>query len=109
MPTPITTAVILQRMRRALTLMLPLAVLLSGCGTSVIKASGAEQSIIDVVSNKTGIKPSHVTCPSGEDAKAGNTFDCHFTGPGGRKYTAHMRITKIQGDAVNFYITTSVG
>jgi hypothetical protein len=96
-------------MRRLIATILPLAVLLAACGTDTIKASGAEQSIIDVVSSKTGIKPQNVKCPAGVAAKVKATFDCHFTGPGGTKYTAHMLITKISGNSVDFYITTSVG
>jgi hypothetical protein len=45
-----------------------------------------------------------VRCPSGVEAKAGGTFECHFTGPVGRAYTAFMRITKIQGERVIFYV-----
>jgi hypothetical protein len=60
------------------------------------------------VSSKTGIKPQNVTCPSGVAAKVGTSFNCHFTVPGGTKYTAHMLIQKVNGDTVDFYVTTSV-
>lgn len=95
-------------MWRVIATVLSLAVLLSACGTSEIKPSGAEQSIIELVSSKTGIKPGNVTCPSGVEAKVGNTFDCHFTGPHGTKYTAHMKITKVHGSSVDFFISTSL-
>lgn len=41
-------------------------------------------------------------CPSGVEAKVGQEFDCHFTGPEGKPYTAHMRITKVDGERVDF-------
>ncbi|MBI3227570.1 MAG: DUF4333 domain-containing protein [Mycolicibacterium cosmeticum] len=78
-----------------------LAVLLSGCG-STIKPEGAADQVVKVVS-KTGFKPTDVKCPSGVKADVGTEFDCHFTGPDG-DYTAHMKITKVDGDDVEFYI-----
>jgi hypothetical protein len=41
-----------------------------------------------------------VSCPSGIEAKVGQEFDCHFTGP--EAYTAHMRITNVAGERVDF-------
>ncbi|WP_338079653.1 DUF4333 domain-containing protein [Antrihabitans stalactiti] len=80
-----------------------LAVSLTGCG-SKIKADGAEKTIADFVSSKTGFKPTDVKCPSDVDAKEGVEFDCHFTGPEGKPYTVNMKITKVDGDNVNFDI-----
>ncbi len=82
-------------------LMLPLA----GCGKT-IKPDGAAQSVTDIVSQQTGFKPTDVKCPEGVDAKEGQEFDCHFTGPEGDPYTAHLKVTKVSGDDVEFYITT---
>ncbi|MHA3022253.1 DUF4333 domain-containing protein [Mycobacterium sp. BMJ-28] len=78
-----------------------LAVLLAGCGAT-IKPEGAAEQVVKVVS-KTGFKPTDVNCPSGVKADVGTEFDCHFTGPDGN-YTAHMKITKVNGDDVEFYI-----
>ena len=76
-------------MRRAL-LVLPvlLAVGISGCGAT-IKPDGAAKSVVDVVSKQTKFKP---------------TDDCTFTGPEGKPYTAHMKVTKVDGDDVYFEI-----
>jgi len=82
-----------------------LALLVAGCG-STIKPEGAAQSVVDLVSKQTGFKPNDVTCPSGVDAKVGTEFECHFTGPEGKEYTAHMKVTKVEGDDVQFYIQT---
>ena len=83
-----------------------LAMLLAGCG-STIKPEGAAQSVVDLVSKQTGFKPSDVKCPSGVDAEAGKQFECHFTGPEGKDYTAQMKVTKVEGDDVEFYIKTA--
>ncbi len=78
---------------------------LSGCGKT-IKPDGAEKSVADLVSKQTKFKPTDVSCPSGVEAKVGQEFDCHFTGPEGKPYTAHLKVTKVEGDNVEFYIET---
>ena len=72
---------------------------------STIKPDGAAKSVTDLVSQQTGFKPTDVNCPSGEEAKVGVEFDCHFTGPDG-PYTAHMKVTKVDGSDVVFDIKT---
>jgi hypothetical protein len=94
-------------MRTALVvLMAALAMVSAGCG-STIKPEGAAGSVTDLVSKQTGFKPTDVKCPSGVDAQVGKQFECHFTGPGGKAYTAHMKVTKVDGDNVEFYIKTA--
>jgi hypothetical protein len=76
---------------------------LSACSAkATVKPDGAAQSVVDVVSGQTGFHPADVHCPSGVEAKVGQEFDCHFTGPEGKPYTAHMRITKVDGERVDF-------
>lgn len=82
------------------------AMQLTACGAT-IKPDGAAKSVVDVVSGQTGFHPADVSCPSGVDAKVGGEFDCHFTGPEGKPYTAHMRITKVDGEDVEFDVKTS--
>jgi hypothetical protein len=94
-------------MRTALVVVIAsLAMALAGCG-STIKPEGAAGSVTDLVSKQTGFKPTDVKCPSGVDAEVGKEFDCHFTGPGGKDYTAHLKVTKVDGDDVQFYIKTA--
>jgi hypothetical protein len=82
------------------------ALQLTGCGGGpTIKADGAAKSVTDMVSQQTGFKPTDVKCPSGVEAKVGQEFDCHFTGPEG-PYTAHLKVTKVNGEDVEFYIQT---
>jgi hypothetical protein len=81
------------------------ALQLAGCAKSTIKPDGAAKSVTDLVSQQTGFNPTDVSCPSGEEAKVGVEFDCHFTGPDG-PYTAHMKVTKVDGSDVVFDIKT---
>jgi hypothetical protein len=85
--------------------MVALAVLIAGCG-STIKPDGAAQSVVDLVKKQTGFTPTDVKCPDGVEAKVGTKFECKFTGPEATEYTADMRITKVEGDDVEFYIET---
>jgi hypothetical protein len=81
------------------------ALLIAGCG-STIKPDGAAQSVVDLVKKQTGFEPKDVKCPEGVEAKVGTKFECTFTGPEGSEYTADMRVTKVEGDDVEFYIET---
>jgi hypothetical protein len=96
---------IVRAMRRTGALLTPLALLLVGCGQKVVVPSGAEKALTQLIERRTGVTPQHVHCPSGVNAKAGQTFDCHFEAPDGTKYVAHMRITRVNGSEVHFYIT----
>jgi hypothetical protein len=80
------------------------AVVIAGC-SSTIKPEGAAESVVNFVKKQTDFEPKDVKCPNGVEAKEGTTFECTFTGPGGKEYTAHMRV-KVEGDDVQFYIET---
>jgi uncharacterized lipoprotein len=80
--------------------------LLAGCGKT-IKPDGAAKSVTDLVSQQTGFKPTDVKCPDGVDAKVGQEFECKFTGPEGKPYTAKMKVTKVDGNDVTFDIKTA--
>ena len=73
---------------------------------ATVKPEGAAQSVVDVVAKRTGFRPGDVSCPSGIEAKAGQQFDCHFTGPEGKLYTAHMRITRVDGETILFDVNS---
>ena len=93
-------------MRTALVAILTAAALLTAGCSSTIKPDGAAQSVVDLVKKQTGFEPNDVKCPEGVEAKVGTTFQCKFTGPEGSEYTADMRVTKVEGDDVEFYIET---
>lgn len=82
-----------------------LSLVVAACGESTVKPDGAERVVVNVVSGKTGFRPTDVRCPDDVEAKAGKTFDCQFTGPEG-PYVAHMRITKVDGTRVDFEVRT---
>ncbi|OBA60583.1 hypothetical protein A5647_13625 [Mycobacterium sp. 1100029.7] len=84
-----------------------ISVVAAGCSSkSTVKPDGAAQSVVDVVSKQTGFHPTDVHCPDGVEAKVGVQFDCHFTGPEGKEYVANMKITKVEGEQVNFAVNT---
>jgi Domain of unknown function (DUF4333) len=75
---------------------------LAGC-TATINPDETAKTVTDFVSKKTGFKPTDVSCPSGVKAEVGTEFDCHFTGPEG-PYTAHLKVTKVNGRDVLYDI-----
>ena len=76
-------------------------IVLVAANTKFIIADKAAGILRDGVSRQSGFTPTDVSCPSGVEAKVGQTFDCHFNGPRGR-YTSHMKVTKVDGDYVEF-------
>lgn len=85
--------------------LLAAVILLSGC-EKTIKPEGAEQVVVDVVSDHTGFHPTDVSCPDGVEAKVGGMFDCHFTGPDG-DYVAQMTIDEVNGSDVRFQVRSA--
>lgn len=57
------------------------------------------------VYDRTGFRAADVTCPSGVPARAGQRFQCHFTGPDG-KYIAYMTVARVRGSRVDYQIQT---
>ena len=53
-----------------------------------------------------GFQAKDVTCPSGVGAEVGVEFDCKFTGPEGTEYSAHMKVTKVDGENVELYVAS---
>jgi hypothetical protein len=97
------------RVRRTAPAFVCLVLLLTGCGTSTIRAGATEQTVGDFVFRKTRFRPTDVKCPSGVPAKVGSTLDCRFTGPDG-PYVAHVRITSVHGErAVDYIVTRRTG
>ena len=84
-----------------------LAFALAACGEEkTVRADGAADTLTDFVSRNTGTVPKDVRCPEGVEAEVGERFDCAFTGPEGA-YQAAMEITAVDGERVDFKITTS--
>jgi hypothetical protein len=79
--------------------------LLAGCGENTIKVEETEQTVTRFVAKQTAYRKTDVRCPSGESAKVGVKFQCHFTGPDGR-YTAYLRVLSVDGEKVVYRIVT---
>ena len=90
-------------MPRVAALLILFGAMIAACGENTIKPDGAERVVVNVVSEKTGFRPTDVRCPSGVDARVGVTFECHFTGPEG-PYTADMKVTEVEGERVLFSV-----
>ncbi|GFG48686.1 hypothetical protein MAGR_01270 [Mycolicibacterium agri] len=82
-----------------------LTVPLSGCA-STINPDDAAKSVAAIVSRQTKFTPTDITCPSGVPAEVGVEFDCAFTGPEGKEYTAHVKVTKVQDGEAEFYVVS---
>lgn len=78
---------------------------LTACGatTPTIKPHGAAKPVSNVVSRQTGFHPTDVSCPSGVESEGGRGIRLPFHRPDG-PYTAHMKITKVNGDDVEFFV-----
>lgn len=85
-----------------------LALQVSACSKPTVKPDSAAQSVVDVVAKQTGFRPGDVHCPSGVEAKVGVQFDCHFTGPEGKPYVAHMKIIKVDGETVLYDVKSQL-
>jgi uncharacterized protein DUF4333 len=81
------------------------ALQLSGCGKT-IEPETAAKSVVAYVIQQSRYYPTDVKCPSGVDAKVGEEFDCHFTGPQGVPYTAHVKVIKVVGNNVQLDVST---
>ena len=79
------------------------ALSLAACGRKEVVAGRAAETVASFIASHTGFHPTDVRCPSGVEARAGQSFDCHFTGPDG-PYVAHMHITSVSGTRVSFDI-----
>jgi hypothetical protein len=76
---------------------------IAGCASEQkIKSEDIPPFLVEKVSEQTRFTPTDITCPDDIDAKVGITFDCHFTGPQGRPYVAHLKIVKVDGDVASY-------
>ena len=83
---------------RAAFLVLPATAVLSGCGSTKIDQGKAERFIRSAVVRKVGARVKAVSCPSGIEAKKGDTFTCAVTGDDGSTGKANIRQTDDKGN-----------
>ena len=53
---------------------------------------------------RDGFQAKRRQLPVGRGREGRVEFDCKFTGPEGKEYTAHMKVTRVEGDDVEFYV-----
>ena len=93
-------------MRTALLVLIPsLALVVAGCSYT-LKPDATAQTVTTSIKEQTGFEAKDMKCPDGVEAKEGTEFECKFTGPEGDEYTADMKVTKVEGENVEFYIQT---
>lgn len=74
------------------------ALLVAGCGETVIDSAKTEAAIEQNLKRATGKKVSSVECPSGVEVKAGTTFDCTVDLAGGKQETVTLKIVNSNAD-----------
>jgi NAD(P)H-hydrate repair Nnr-like enzyme with NAD(P)H-hydrate epimerase domain len=74
------------------------ALLLAGCGETVIDDAKTEAAIEENLQRSVKQKVSSVDCPSGVEVEAGKTFDCTVSLAGGRQETATLKILNSNAD-----------
>jgi Domain of unknown function (DUF4333) len=85
--------------RSAALAMLALAALLVvGCGDTVIDDTKTEGALEQNLESSLNKKVSSVDCPSGVEVEAGASFDCTVTLTGGKEETASLKIVNEDAD-----------
>lgn len=74
------------------------AVLVVGCGGTVIDDEKTEDAIAENVESSLGKKISSVDCPSGVDVEAGASFECTVSLTGGKEEIATLKILNEDAD-----------
>jgi NAD(P)H-hydrate repair Nnr-like enzyme with NAD(P)H-hydrate epimerase domain len=74
------------------------ALLVAGCGETVIDDSKTEAALEQNLRRSTGRNVSSVDCPSGVEVKAGQTFQCTVDLAGGGQQTVTLKILNADAD-----------
>ena len=80
-----------------------IAVSAAACGEETIDPGQAERSLTSTVQKRIGFKIAGVRCPSGVEAKVGESFECTYRAPDG-PYTATLRVTSVDGEQAGYAI-----
>jgi hypothetical protein len=76
----------------------PVTVAVCGCGTEVVRPGGVEDSI----RSHARVPLRSVSCPSGVEAKVGNTLRCSLSASDGSSGTLTVHITNVSGTTVRW-------
>jgi hypothetical protein len=74
------------------------ALLLVGCGGTVIDAKKAREAVGEDVERKTGVEVRSVSCPSDVEIVPGDTFTCRVVAADGRTAEVELRIRNFEAD-----------
>jgi NAD(P)H-hydrate repair Nnr-like enzyme with NAD(P)H-hydrate epimerase domain len=74
------------------------AVLVAGCGETVIDSAKTEAAIEQNLQKSTGQKISSVDCPSGVEVDPGATFECEVSLAGGKREIVSLKILNDDAD-----------
>jgi NAD(P)H-hydrate repair Nnr-like enzyme with NAD(P)H-hydrate epimerase domain len=74
------------------------AVLVVGCGETVIDAAKTEDAIEQNLQKSTGQKISSVDCPSGVEVERGATFECEVSLAEGKQEIVSLKILNDDAD-----------
>ena len=85
----------------ALLAVVALALVVAGCGSTVIDQQKVEEQVKESSEKISGAKISSVECPSGIAVEAGTTFTCSVKFSSGKESTATLKIRDKEAD-LNF-------
>ncbi len=72
------------------------ALALAGCGTKKLDTGDVESAISDGLTERVGVRPKSVDCPSDITAEKGGKFNCTLTAPHGTRFT--VNVTQLDND-----------
>jgi Domain of unknown function (DUF4333) len=71
---------------------------LAGCGGTVLDSKSFEETLPHDLRTVVPAPIVSASCPSGVEVEKGKRFSCEITLKGGRKETAHLRLTDEKAD-----------
>ena len=84
-------------------IVIALALFVAACGEKTIQTDAAEETVVNLIAEKTGFEAKDMSCPEDVKAEVGATFECTFTGPEG-PYVASVEVTEVDGEDAVFQV-----
>jgi len=85
------------------------ALLLVGCGDTVIDAKKAREALAEDVERKTGVEVRSVSCPTDVEVFPGEEFTCRVVSRDGRTADVVLRIRNFEADVETVSISPAGG
>jgi hypothetical protein len=83
------------------------ALVLAGCGETVLDSTNTEEQLTTTRERETGEKVSSVNCPSDIQIDPGKTFECTIVLKGGKEEIATLRIRNKNADLSMVSVTAA--